>query len=376
MTLRLSALCWSCALLLGFLGCKQPEGQGADHSAASQPTAAATPQPPAAPALPLPAAGPQPAAAAPDAPEARAQLRVGPDEPEVQLDAERFPGSAFFVRQILSELAVARMHALKPVGSTSTVFRANLDAPFRAAFKAATRQRPRGPTAEVAAYRLARLLGLSNVPPAVLRRVPKLTLQRELEARSAPAWPQISERLLTDAKGEVEGAAIYWIDGLRDLPMSERAERDALLRALQQESPLHDDKPPLRTQLSSLIVFDWLIGNTDRWSGANVKGDAAGQLLYMRDHDFGFGRLGAEQEQKLFALVQQTERFSHSLIARIRGLTRARFERELAQDPNFPRTPARIDEQAMTGVFTRRDKLLAHIDSLIERYGSSSVLSL
>lgn len=371
----------SCQLLLGLLAssCErsQPSAAAPQPSAATQPSAAIEPPPVTPVADPQPSTAPPAAAAAPSgetAQEPHARLRLGPDEPEERLAAERFAGSAFFVPQILSELAVARLRELKPVGSTSTVFRATLDAPFRAAFKAATRARPRGPTAEVAAYRMARLLGLSNVPPAILRKVPRDTLQRELEPRFAGAWPKIAEQLRVDTRGEVEGAAIFWIDGMQDLAIGERPVRELALRALRQSEEIPEGLRALLPQLSNLLVFDWLIGNTDRWSGANVKGDATGQLLYIRDQDFAFARLSTAQQERLLAPLTHSERFSRSLIQRVRNLTRERFERELAQDPIFLRQPPRIEEPVMAAVFERRDKLLAHVDGLVAKHGQDAVL--
>src|SRR5262245_52728072 len=78
---------------------------------------------------------------------------------------ELLAGTFMLQQDILRGLGRARLRRVRPVGSTSTVFRSELDVPFRAAFKLATRERPNAALNEVAAYRLARCLGLSNVPP-------------------------------------------------------------------------------------------------------------------------------------------------------------------------------------------------------------------
>src|SRR5690606_27058189 len=59
---------------------------------------------------------------------------------------------------------------LRPVGSTSLVYRVRLAGGALIAFRPAQRGRPRGHLAELAAYRLGRALGMENVPPVVLRR--------------------------------------------------------------------------------------------------------------------------------------------------------------------------------------------------------------
>jgi hypothetical protein len=282
-----------------------------------------------------------------------------------------FAGSAFSIAQIEQTLSYAEFHDLRPVGSTSTVFRSRLNAPFRAALKTATRDRPLGPLAEVAAYRLARCLGLHNVPPAVLRRPGVGSLQRELEPAFASHWPSIADRLLLDARGIGTAAAIFWIEGMHDLDLADPLGRTIAMQTLRGESP---PAPPLAAQLSDMLVFDYLIGNWDRWSGANVKGDAAGTVIYVRDQDSAFGRISAELQNKLFQPVAQTERFSQSFVARLEALSVADFERELARDSAFAAERGRLDSASLRAVFTRRARVLERVHSLVATRGAASVL--
>jgi hypothetical protein len=289
--------------------------------------------------------------------------------------AAMFPGTSLRPEQILSALSQSELRAFRPVGSTSTVFRAQLDAPFRAAFKTATQQRPLGAVAEVAAYRLARCLGLDNVPPAVLRRMPTSRLRQELDAEFAQQWPSIAPRLLVSRDGSVEGAAIYWIEGLRGLDLVNPEWRASALRALRLSDPLSDPPPPLAAGLSSLQAFDYLIGNWDRWSGSNVKGDATGQILYARDQDAAFaGRLSENLQRRLREPVLASQRFSRRFVERLRTLTRSSYERELAADALFAER-RRLDERSLAGVFDRRATLLSHVNTLIEQHGEDQVLA-
>jgi hypothetical protein len=289
--------------------------------------------------------------------------------------AAMFPGTSLRPEQILSALSQSELRALRPVGSTSTVFRAQLDAPFRAAFKAATQQRPLGAVAEVAAYRLARCLGLDNVPPAVLRRVPTRALRQELEAEFVRQWPSIAARLLLGRDGSVEGAAIYWIEGLRGLDLVNPEWRAGAQRALRLSQPLPAPPPPLASDLSNMQAFDYLIGNWDRWSGSNVKGDAAGKILYVRDQDAAFpGRLSEGLQRRLLEPVLACERFSRRFVERLRMLTRSSYERELAVDALFAQRH-RLDERSLAGVFERRAALLTHVTALIAEHGEDLVLA-
>jgi hypothetical protein len=357
-------LCWVCTV-----GCQDgtqnnPFAQVAPSELAA-PTASlvaaarsATASPPAAqPARSEPAAVPQPAAAA--SPGALPEF---------------FPGTSLPVAQILSVLGAAELQKFRPVGTTSTVFRSAIAAPFRAAFKLATRQNPYGPVAEVAAYRLARCLGLSNVPPAVLRTLDVNQLRAGLEAPFRERWPSIAERLLIQ-HGSVEGAAIFWVEGMRDLDMAAGPPRETQLRALSQSEPLPERMPPLAAQLSNLLAFDYLIANWDRWSGANVKGDLSGRILYMRDHDVGFAaHVGELQQRRMLGNLLAAERFSRGFVARLRALTRSAYERELAEDAGFA-GQQRLSAASLDGLFDRRITLLSHVQALIDQYGESRVLA-
>jgi len=298
-----------------------------------------------------------------------------PDDAAAHITAAPFVGSSLDSDTILKALSQSELSALRPVGSTSTVFRSQLDAPFRAAFKAATQRRPLGPVAEVAAYRLARCLGLDNVPPAVLRRVPVSVLQQQLDAEFVRQWPRIAPRLLTEHDGSVEGAAIFWIEGLRKLDLASPSVRAGTQRVLSLSEPLPDPPPPLAAGLSSLLAFDYLIGNWDRWSGGNVKGDATGQILYARDQDAAFGgRLSEPLQRRLLDPVLATERFSRQFVQRLRALTRSAYHSELARDAVFAERP-RLDERSLARLFDRRATLLSHVNALIEERGEQRVLA-
>jgi hypothetical protein len=286
---------------------------------------------------------------------------------------DRFAGSTFSVEQILRVLGQSALTDLRPVGTTSVVLRASLDAPFRAALKLATHERPLGPAAEAAAYRLSRCLGLTTVPPVVLRRLPYRSL--EPDPRHIDRWAELASRLAVDASAQVEGAAIFWVEGMRELPIAEREPRQALLPLLLQGSALRADQQLMAAQISDLSVFDLLLGNGDRWSGGNVQGDASGQWLYIRDHDQSFAtQLRPEASARLLKQLTQVERFSRGLIERTRALTAESYEREWSGDAVLANRSAWLRERVAPGVLARRSQLLAHVDGLVQRYGEGAVL--
>ena len=364
-------------LALGLVACSssQPEtARSPARNARVEAVAASEPAPETGQPAPLSATRPpEPDRVAADASKPDLSGLSGP----ARADSEAFPGTRLRPPQLLRELRTAPMLSFRPVGSTSTVFRTVLKGVgFRAAFKASTYLRPFGAVAEVAAYRLSRCLGMINVPPAVLRRASVLSLQFGLEPGSPIDWVDIAPRLNADPNGQVEGAAILWVDGLREVEVSTPARRDQLLQVLSQSQPLPEPLPPLAAQLSELLAFDYLIGNWDRWSGSNVKGDAGGESLIIRDHDIAFAGLITESlQRRMLDLLLKDERFSRSFVQRLRALSRASFERELGQDTSLAMRPHRgFSSQAMDGLFDRRGALLSHVQALIEEYGEDKVL--
>jgi hypothetical protein len=365
-------------MLLAFalLGC---DGDATEHAsaAATNPLATHAVAPASAPA-PVPTESPERAAAG-GTPAAPIEIRP----PEV------FANTFLLQEDILRQLLRARPIEYRPVGVTSLVFRTSLDAPFRAAFKTATLQRPGSAVNEVAAYRLARCLGIDNVPPAVLRRVSTEELQRRLAYVFQARWSDFETVLAVGPMGYVEVAAIYWIEDLQDLGLESWRDAQRVLAWLSIDGEPPPDRENLARQLSTLIAFDYLIGNWDRWSGGNLKGAPGGDYLYMRDHDAGFaGRISESLQRRLLEPVKRTQRYSRSFVQAVRALDREKLIRELSRDPLLaehirldegpgppPAKPV-LDARVFDELFDRRDALLTYIAALIDEYGEDRVLSL
>ncbi len=107
--------------------------------------------------------------------------------------------------RILEVIRTARIVGRGNVGSTSVNLHLRLGGEIDAAFKPRTQEHGEAYRAEIAAYRLNRMLGLSRVPPAVSRSIPRATLHLPAES------PVVFERDNT-----ARGAAIYWVPVLRD----------------------------------------------------------------------------------------------------------------------------------------------------------------
>jgi hypothetical protein len=244
-----------------------------------------------------------------------------------------------------------------------------------AAFKATTGNRPHGPASEVAAYRLARCLQLDNVPPAVSRELPAATIHGLLDPRFERMWPTILERMGVAEDGVVRGAMIYWIPALSDVGVDKQAGRQRAHEWPRTGGDLPDERRSLAASLSTMIAFDYLIGNFDRWSGDNVLGNREASLVYVRDHDQAFPiGMGERLHRRVLDDLLLLERFSRGFDAQLRRLTRGNLERELARDRDGARGLL-LSEHQIADLLDRRQTLLSHIDALIAMHGEREVLA-
>jgi hypothetical protein len=287
----------------------------------------------------------------------------------------RFAGTDLVENDILRELLDAPARTFKPVGNTSVVFKMELAGRFDAAFKPASRERPQGYLHEIAAYRLARLLGLDNVPPAIARGISRQSLREGIGHEQAEQWRDYADQLLWREDGRVRGAAIFWVPGLRDLGLESRRSRETWTGWLRIGGELPEQERALAADLSNALAFDYLIGNPDRFSGGNLKGDSSGSRLYLRDHDLGFPRrLPDGVHRRILRRLLQAERFSRAFFRRLQGLTGERLRDEIALDPAAADGPI-LDEDQLKSVFDRRDGLWSYIASLVAVYGEDRVLA-
>ena len=168
----------------------------------------------------------------------------------------------------------------------------------------------------IAAYRLARMLGLDNVPMSVERRV-----------QGTPA------------------AVTWWID---DVAMDEGARRKKQTIA-----------PDARTAAWIHIqrVFDELIQNSDRNAG-NTLWTTDGKM-WMIDHTRGF------RYDKKLKSPQLLERCERGLLEKMRGLTAETLKRELDDT---------VGKAEIDALLARRDEIVKLFEGMIAQRGEGAIL--
>lgn len=220
-----------------------------------------------------------------------------------------------------TRLAEAEVVSVEDVGSGVTnPQRAELrseDVRFAAVFKPIRRGRHHGflesYEAEVAAYRLDRMLGLDMVPPTIVRRL-----------------------------GAHLGSLQLWVE---DCATYERVA-DQVPRT-----------PRLSHQISRMKMFDNLIGNADRNAG-NFLLDRAWNVILI-DHSRAF-----VERRDLFGGSKKPAQYDSSLVERLKTLEREGLDAALG---------ALLRGEQIEAILRRRDRLLEHVRELVAERGEKAV---
>ena len=256
-------------------------------------------------------------------------------------------------------------------GGSSLSFRVEFADGSRAAWKPMQTNMQSVPRKEVAAYRLNRLLGLHAVPPAAPRAVTRAELLDHLHPDSAVALPRIKAETVFGPDGLTIGTASYWIPVIKDAGFDTpdgRKQTQAWLTVGQEIPP---DRLSMAAQVSTLIVFDFLTSNPDRYSGGNMKMSEDGKQLFFMDNTMSFYVDGNGNERNR-DILYKTQRFSRSLIAALDKVTVSNMQRALAEELGTPYeilTPAEI-----SAVVARRALVQRYIHDLSAQLGESNVL--
>lgn len=264
----------------------------------------------------------------------------------------------------------------KPVGTSSVVFKLDLEGSIDAAFRPENRLNPRGHLAEIAAFRIGRALGLNHVAPAVPRSLPTSDLAHLVQLVRPDAWPLLQGEI-TQRGGLVHGVAIYWIPDMRELGFDSREGVERFSRWLSQDGiPASRDKSKLlAAQISTMLAFDYLIANFDRFSGGNIQGSSRGEQLFLRDHNMAFFEpLRVGHHERVLAHLKRSQRFSRGFVAAVKALDAARVSGALA-DPADPSGFQVLSSGQIRGFLDRRAALLSYIAALIDTYGERNVLT-
>jgi hypothetical protein len=277
----------------------------------------------------------------------------------------------------------------KSVGHTSVVFKLRLGAPpggapgatagvgapgwVEAAYKPRSKRGKTRYRGEIAAYRLGRALGIENVPLAMPRAFLVSELAAALGGSETAAGKLLADEVVADARGEVRGALIPWIAGLQFLALDAEPLRSEWRTWLARTGSVPEGRRKRAAQISTMIVFDYLTGNWDRWSGGNIGTDETGETLLYIDNDGAFfDPPPPEPLARQRALLREDARFSRSFVDALRRLEPEVARAALGEDaPGEPLLSSRI----LAGLEERRKEVLAMVDADVIRDGQDKVLA-
>lgn len=292
--------------------------------------------------------------------------------------ARRFASSDLTDDRILEALFSARLDNLRPIGTTSVTFQMQLAGTIDAAFKPESRIHPRGWAHEVAAYRLASLLGMDQVPPARVRIIERGQMRRHV----APDWEGDVDALFAPlafsanvpGSTTVRGAAIYWVPNLERGTLDQPEGLARWTAWLSPGAPLSPEQRILARDLASMCLFDALVGNGDRLSGGNLRTATNGtQRVIIRDFNLAFpARWSDGQRQRIVEELSRARRFPRALVDALRSLDEASLAR--ATQDEF--AGELLDGSQREAVLDRREMVLSYVAALIEEHGEAAILDL
>ena len=259
-------------------------------------------------------------------------------------------------------------------GGTSISLRIDFENGSRAACKPNQIHIHSQPRREVAAYRINRLLGLASVPPAVGRRFRFSDIVDHLRD------PTHRKRVVAEGSPEKDGTVLaelsWWIPVLVEARIQGFTvdSTDGVVtwkRYLKQGRPVPDDVAGVVSQISQLVLFDFVINNADRWSGGNVKASDDGRVLYFMDNTMSFGD-DDNGHTKTRTYFERSEKFSRRMVENLRRLDRDTLRAALTSDIEpFDFLLTDVEQKS---VLARRDYAMRYIDRLIEQHGEDAVL--
>lgn len=264
--------------------------------------------------------------------------------------------------------------AAKSIGNTSVVYKLTFASGAKAAFKPRSkrgRERWRG---EIAAYRLATSLGLTQVPPVSFARVDIAELTRVLEATpgGASGLALLAREVEADADGAVPGALIPWIEDLEVIRLESEPWKSRWRGWLLNGAEIPASDRGMAAGIATMIVFDGVTGNWDRWSGANVGWDKKRSSLLFIDNDGAFMTPTPRAFAPQAELVKTMLSFPRGLVGKLRALDEAGLSRSVGE--STPGTPL-LSAAALHDLDARRRALIEAVDARVAQSGDAKTFA-
>jgi hypothetical protein len=306
--------------------------------------------------------------------------RVEPLERSHLAPAPQAPATVFGAPdpELLAPLAATPVTRIKlNRGGSSLSLRIEFASGARAAFKPVQIHPQSDPRREIAAYRIDRLLGIGHVAPA---KAAAFAIDDLVAAADPATRDHTAARIGNEAiasGGKLSGELSWWIPEIKRVRMSGRyvdeADGEAVWSAyLQVGAAVPGELRPMLAQLATVIVFDVVIDNSDRWSGNNTQGSPDDRVLYFMDNTLSFSQFTIGHAANLSRLYK-IQVFPRGLIGKLRTLSAETISAAVGGDDLLGPLLTAPEIRAM---LSRRDHLLEYVDRLVAELGDDAVLAL
>lgn len=263
-------------------------------------------------------------------------------------------------------------------GGTSLSLRLDFQSGGRAAFKPDQTHAQSQPRREVAAYRVDRLLGIGHVPPAAAIVV---SMEQLLASIVPGVRAAVGARIRAEArprKGQLRGSASWWIPEIKVAAIGKYPidSTDGIVtwrRHLGIDAERTPETTAFVAQISDMVLFDFLIDNSDRWSGGNARTSVDGKILYFMDNTLAFTR-NPRAHSRTNTYLRRVKVFSRRLVESVRRFTREELVEALSSAEDGALAPL-LNDQEIDAVMARRELAVTYIDELIAEHGAERVLA-
>lgn len=286
-------------------------------------------------------------------------------------DTRHFASSTNTIASIVAALYTAHEDNFHPIGAVTITFQLQLEGPIDANFRPEARNQPRGWLNEIAAFRVAELLELDNVPPAVATVIDRQRLRRHID----PQWDGDVDELfayLAFSPQGLRGSASYWVPNLERT--SDLDSAAGILRWsawLEAGAEIPPESRVIARDLSNMALFDFLIANVDRMSGGNLRTvtNEGERRVVIRDHALAFAARPSDANmERVLTELERTQTFSRHTYERIVALDRATIEAAMQDEIGGHL----LDEPQLRALLDRREALISYVSALVETYGEDA----
>jgi hypothetical protein len=281
--------------------------------------------------------------------------------------------------ELLAPLAASPVTRVKlNHGGSSLSMRIDFASGARAAFKPMQIHPQSDPRREIAAYRIDRLLGIGHVPPA---RSAAFAIDDLVAAIDPGMRAYTAARIAGEAiprHGKLVGEVSWWIPEIKGARLEgqyidEPDGQAVWAEYLQAGVKLPAELRPMLAQIATVLLFDVLIDNSDRWSGNNTQSSPDNRILYFMDNTLSFSTFTIGHAANLSKLGR-IQVFPRALVDKLRRLTLEAVAAAMGREDDLLGpllTPVEI-----RAIMSRRDHLIEYIDRLIAELGEEAVLAL